>query len=69
MTALQILNALKSDPSNAILWINHDRKDAAFHAGRGTVCCVPVAYDDAKMARTDPALNIIDTTDGETLSA
>ena len=69
MTTLDILNALKADRQNAILWLNHDRREAAFHAGGATAYCVPVDYSDAKMARTDPALNIIDMTDGETLSA
>ena len=69
MNALEILNAMKADPANAILWINHDRREAAFHAGGATAHCQPVSYSEAKMARTDPALNIIDLTDGETLAA
>ena len=69
MNALEILNALKADPANAMLWLSHDRREAAFHAGGATACCQPVDYSEAKMARTDPALNIIDMTDGETLTA
>jgi len=69
MTALQILKLLKSTRNNArpaLLWLNHERRDAAVHDGeiaRG------VDYGEAKMARTDPALHIIDETDGETLAA
>ena len=69
MTALQILDALKRDPANAMLWLNHNRREAAFHAGGAVACCQPVNYSDAKVARTDPALRIVDTTDGETLTA
>jgi ABC-type tungstate transport system permease subunit len=69
MTGLQILNALKADRANAVLWINHDRREAAFHPGGAHVYAMPVAYNDAMIARTDPALNIIDRTDGETMSA
>lgn len=69
MTAIEILNALKADRHNAMLWLNHDRREAAFHPGGSVTCCQPVAYADAMLARTDPALSIIDRTDGETLSA
>ena len=69
MNALQILNLLQStrDKSTpALLWLNHDRRDAAVHDGE---IAHRVDYCEAKMARTDPALQIIDATDGETLAA
>jgi ABC-type iron transport system FetAB ATPase subunit len=69
MTALEILKALKADRANAILWINHDRRQAAFHPGRSIPVCQPVDYSEAMMARTDPALSVINQTDGEILSA
>lgn len=69
MTALQILSALKADPLNAVLWLNHDRRVAAFHAGGSVSHCQPVAYEDAMIARTDPALSIVSQADGETLAA
>ena len=65
MTALQLLNELKSNP-DAILWLNKERNCAALHNGE---IAVPVLYSEAKMARTDPSIRIIDNTDGETLSA
>ena len=69
MTPLQILNLLQStrDKHNcALLWVNHDRREAAVHDGN---VAHPVAYNDAIVARTDPALNIISRVDGETLAA
>jgi hypothetical protein len=69
MTALQILNLLQSTRNSAncaLLWLNHDRRKAAVHDGE---IAHSVAYSEAMLARTDPALRIIDTTDGETLAA
>lgn len=72
MTSLEILDLLKStrdrvDP--AVLWIDHENREAAVHPGGGTTCCTPVDYKIAMIARTDPALNIVSTADGETLVA
>jgi hypothetical protein len=66
MTALEILKALKSNP-NAMLWINSERHEAAYNDGEDDVG--PVDYQSALLARSDPALGIIDKTDGETLSS
>jgi hypothetical protein len=69
MTALQILNLLQSTRNSAncaLLWLNHDRREAALHDGQ---IAHSVSYSEAMMARTDPALSIIDKTDGETLAA
>ena len=65
MTALEILNAMKSD-RNRILWINHERRDAAYHNGS---FAVPVAFNDAVLVRSDPAIQIIEKRDGEILQA
>lgn len=69
MTALQLLNALKSDRANAVLWIDHDRREAAFHPGRGEVYATVIDYSNAMTARTDPALNIEKHSSGELISA
>jgi hypothetical protein len=69
MTALQIINLLKStrDSHNcALLWVNDDRRVAAVHDGE---IARDVSYSEATIARTDPALNVISTVDGETFSA
>ena len=60
MTALEILTALKADPENAMLYMDHVKRKAAFHPGGAEVYATAVLYSDAKMARTDPALNIDD---------
>ena len=72
MTSLEILALLKSTrerSSPAVLWIHHARRVAAVHPGGGEACCVPVTYDAAKVAATDPALDIIDRTDGDVFAA
>ena len=68
MTALEIIKALKADRQNAILWINEDRKEAAFHSGV-TSYCVTVEFNAAMVAKSDPAFGIIDCTDGHTYAA
>ncbi|WP_323012930.1 hypothetical protein [Devosia sp.] len=65
MTALEILNAMKSD-KNCILWINHERREAAYHDGQ---YAVPVAFNNAVLVRSDPAIQIIEKRDGEILQA
>lgn len=65
MNALEILNRMKSD-RRTMLWMNFDRRTACFHDGE---YAHDVSFTEAKMARTDPALGLIDTTDGETLAA
>ena len=72
MTALDIINTLKQtrdrvDP--AVLWIDHENREAAVHPGGGTTCCTPIDYKVAMIVRTDPALNIVSAADGETLVA
>ena len=65
MNALSILNEMKRN-HRALLWLNAERREACIHDGE---IARPVDYAEAKMARTDPAMRIIDTTDGETLAA
>jgi len=65
MTSLEILKGLKRNP-NCLLWINHDRYEAAYHDGNSGF---PVDYQSALLARSDPSIFIIDKTDGETLSS
>jgi hypothetical protein len=60
MTALEILNALKADTENAMLYMDHEKRKAAFHPGGAEVYATSVSYADAKMARTDPSLNVDD---------
>lgn len=67
MTALEIMNAMKSD-RNCILWLNHERRDAAFHGGNGQFA-VPVTYNNAVLVRSDPSIQIIEKRDGEILQA
>lgn len=70
MTALEIINELKAKRATAMLYINHARKESAFHPGGGEVYATPVTYADAMMARTDPALNIVQKTPhGELIEA
>lgn len=68
MTALEITKALKADRQNAILWINEDRKEAAFHGGAVSYA-VSVDFNAAMVAKSDPAFCIVDTTDGTTYAA
>ena len=68
MTALEITKALKADRQNAVLWINEDRKKAAFHSGV-TSHAVTVGFKAAIIAKADPSIGIIDQTDGETYAA
>jgi len=72
MTTLQILNLLKSTRDSAdpaIVWLNEARREAAVHPGGGEACCIPVAYNEARCAITDPALFRVSDVDGETYAA
>jgi hypothetical protein len=64
-TALGILKELKRN-RDSLLWVNHERKEAAFHDGD---IATRVDYQSALLARSDPSIVIIDKTDGETLAA
>ena len=69
MTALAIENLLfstRDKNSPALLWVNHIRREAAVHDGEYAHV---VEYNEAMMARSNPAFSIIDMTDGETLAA
>jgi hypothetical protein len=68
MTALEITKALKDERSDALLWINEDRKEAAFHGG-AVSCAVAVDFNAAMVAKSDPAFGLVDTTDGTTYAA
>jgi len=68
MTALEITKALKADSRNALLWINEDRKKAAFHSGTVSYA-VTVDFNAAMIAKGDPAFGIVDATDGTTYAA
>jgi hypothetical protein len=68
MTALEITKALKSNRSN-ILWINDERREAAFHPGGNVSACAPVNYNAATIAKGDPAFGVIDQTDGTVYAA
>lgn len=65
MTALEILKGLKRNP-DCLLWINHDLEEAAYHNGDTAWL---IDYQDAMLARSDPALSIIDKAEGEILSS
>lgn len=67
MTSLEILNAMKSN-HDCILWINHERRDAAFHPGNGGFA-IPVTFNDAVLVRTDTSIQIVEKRDGEILQA
>lgn len=68
MTALEITKALKAN-RNGVLWVNDDSKQAAYHPGGGISYCTPVGYNDAILAKTDPAFIVISNTDGNTYAA
>ena len=68
MTALEITKALKAARKDALLWINEDRMEAAFHSG-ATSYAVTVGFNAALVAKGDPAIGIVDTTDGTTYAA
>lgn len=68
MTALEITKALKADRQNALLWINEDRKQAAFHSGVASHS-VTLDFNAALVAKSDPNFGIVDTTDGITYAA
>lgn len=67
MNALDIIKALKANRNN-VLWINEERKEAAFHSGV-TSYAVTVAFNSALVAKGDPSVVIIDKTDGTTYAA
>jgi len=68
MTALEIIRALKSDRKNAVLWINNEREEAAFHSGQFHGC-VTVDYNAAIIAKGDANIGVVDKTDGLTYAA
>jgi hypothetical protein len=68
MTALEITKSLKTCRAS-ILWINDERREAAFHPGGNVSACTPVSYNDATIAKGDPAFGVIDKTDGATYAA
>ena len=63
MSALNIIRTLKAD-RNRVLWINHERREAALSPDDNSVC-TPVDYNDALIARTDTSLCIAGECDGE----
>ena len=63
MTALQIIRTLKAD-RNRVLWINHDRREAALSPDADSVC-LPLDYSEACVARTDTNLGVVEECDGE----
>ena len=65
MTTLEMLKSLKRN-RNSLLWINSERKEAAYHDG---TIAWRVNYEAAMLVRPDPSIGIIDKTDGETLAA
>lgn len=65
MTALQMLNGLKSSHDH-ILWLNADRREAAYHGNDGSMC-TPVDFNDACLVRSDPAIYVVEQRDGEVL--
>lgn len=65
MSALDMLTGLKRFPSH-VLWLNADRREAAYH--NGTIG-VPVAFNDAVLVRSDPAIYVVEKRDGELLSS
>tara|TARA_B110000503_G_C6790621_1_gene267101 strand:+ start:321 stop:527 length:207 start_codon:yes stop_codon:yes gene_type:complete len=67
MTTLEVIKSMKSN-RNSMLWINEERKEAAFHAGNGSYC-TPVEYSSAVMAKTDPAFGVVEVVDGTIYSA
>lgn len=68
MNALDIIKSLKADRKNAVLWINEERKEAAFHGGV-TSYAVTVDFNAALVAKGDTSVVIIDKTDGTTYAA
>lgn len=68
MNSLDIIKALKADRNNAVLWINEERKESAFHSGV-TSYAVTVDFNTALVAKGDPSVVIIDNTDGTTYVA
>lgn len=67
MNALEITKTLKAN-KNGLLWVNDERREAAYHPGNG-YCCEVVEYNAATVAKSDPAFGVIDTTDGTTYAA
>lgn len=68
MTALEITKAMKSN-RKGLLWINDDRREAAYHPNTPSSYCETVDYNDALVAKSDPAFGVVDTTDGTTYAA
>lgn len=69
MTALKMLTGLKSNRDH-ILWINHDRRESAYHGFNDPHSAADkVDYNDAMMVRSDPEITIVAMRDGEILAA
>jgi hypothetical protein len=67
MNALEITKTLKAN-RRSVLWVNDDRREAAYHSGTGSYC-VPVDYSAATVAKTDPAFVVVEKIDGTTYAA
>ena len=63
MTALKIIRTLKAD-RNRVLWISHERREAALSPDADSVC-LPLDYEEARVARTDTNLGVVEQCDGE----
>ena len=66
MTALEIIQALKKNrQEDAVLWINHDRRQACYADTTAPANVIPVNYNDAVIARSDPEIVLVEHRDGE----
>ncbi|MFT6075154.1 MAG: hypothetical protein ACJAZ1_002079 [Yoonia sp.] len=58
MTALEIVQALKSIDRKGMLFINPNSKEAVFHIGTGSYCDA-VDYNEAMIAKGDPSIGVL----------
>jgi hypothetical protein len=67
MTALEIIRDLKKNRKN-VLWINEDRRKAAYLTFV-SFRSIPVSFEAAMIAKSDPAIGIVEIEDGTVYAA
>jgi hypothetical protein len=67
MTALEIIKHLQNNRRD-VLWLNDDRREAALRLISQSRC-IPVDFSEARVARTDTGLQIVEECDGEIVAA
>ena len=67
MTALQIIQHLRQHRRD-VLWLNDERREAGLHVARRGHA-IPLDYNEARVARTDTGLRLVEHLDGDLVVA